>query len=255
VKQPAPYRAGVHGSEFELLVRSGMFGRFSPAEARILMVLAIFRDPESRVTQLSYQAIMRYSGVRSRANVAQALAKLQELHVIQISRGPRIGITRECSAYMVTLDDPRFYDHCNAVSRIARDEIAQERAYRKELRTARERLSRSAASTPKPTLNTTEGLAGGLRPPDPPFSLSHPEGEENPSTCEGLNLSSSGELKANRSVLAENREIGVLAGNSNPEARRRKILQQQAEKIQVKYGRAGQKPGVKSGTASLAQAG
>ena len=229
--QLAPYRAGVHGSELEFLVRSGMFGQLSSAESRILVTLAIFREPDSGITKLSYQAIMRYSGVGSRANVARALAQLQRLHAIQISLGPRIGITRECSSYRVTLDDPKFYDLCNEVCRIGREQVAQERVYRSQLRAEREKKARDArhknehrrqtmkdparkgAIKPRLALNMTE--AGGLRPPDPPLSGVSPSRrnpEENTSTCAGLNLSSAGELNSNKSVPGQNRGIGVLEG-------------------------------------------
>jgi hypothetical protein len=51
---------------------------------------------------------MRYSGVKKMANVAAAIKELSRMHALQVSRGQRIGITRECSVYRVTLDDPKF---------------------------------------------------------------------------------------------------------------------------------------------------
>jgi hypothetical protein len=112
-----PHRVGVHGSELEVLVRSGMFGALSAAERSILVVLAHYRDSETGLTRMSYQAIMRYAGIGWRKGVSQALARLQRLHAIQICRGPRIGITRECSCYRVTLEDPKFIERCNELYR------------------------------------------------------------------------------------------------------------------------------------------
>jgi hypothetical protein len=253
LKEAKPYRVGVHASEFELLVRSGMFGQISAAESRILVTLAVFKDPDSGITQLSYQAIMRYSGVASRKSVSRALKQLQRLHAIQISQGSRVGITRECNSYRATLDDPRFIERCNEVCRTGREQVSQERAYRLEQRAQREKKARdarqrkelaanhkgfagTAASQHVSTLNTTK--AGGLRPPDHPFSSVtrfRKNPKENTITCEGLNLSFPGELNSNKSVPGGNREIGVSGEISSPEALRWRMLQRQAEEIKAKY--------------------
>ena len=100
---------GVSGSDFEVLVRSGTFGQFSPAERSILLTLLAFKDAETGITKLSYRAIMRYAGVGSRANVSNALKFLQKLHAVQISQGSRIDVTRECNTYRVTLEDPKVF--------------------------------------------------------------------------------------------------------------------------------------------------
>ncbi|MGB9435873.1 MAG: hypothetical protein WBQ89_26730, partial [Candidatus Acidiferrum sp.] len=80
----------------------------SAAERSILAVLDSFKNPDSGLTPMSYRAIMRYSGVGKMANVSSSIKKLSRMHALQVSRGQRIGITRECSAYRVTLDDPKF---------------------------------------------------------------------------------------------------------------------------------------------------
>jgi hypothetical protein len=183
-----PYRVGVSGSDFEILVRSGTFGQFSPAERSILLTLLAFKDAETGITKLSYRAIMRYAGVGSRANVSNALKLLQKLHAVQMSRGSRIiGITRECNTYRVTLEDPKFLELCNAVNRATREEVERERTYRRELRAARAKAARH--SNP----------------------MSQKEREESKDTCEGLNLSSISELNSNKAVPIQNREIGVFA--------------------------------------------
>src|SRR5437764_12089174 len=45
--EPAPYRVGVHGSEWEVIVRSGTWGAMSAAESRILLALDNFKDSET----------------------------------------------------------------------------------------------------------------------------------------------------------------------------------------------------------------
>ena len=189
--QPNPYRVGVSGSDFEVLVRSGTFGQFSPAERSILSTLLGIKDAETGITRLSYRAIMRYAGVGSRANVSNALKFLQKVHAVQISRGSRIGVIRECNTYRVTLEDPKFLEHCNAVYRATREEIDRERNYRRELRAARAKAA--SRSNPK----------------------NRKEAEESKDTCEGLNLSSISELNSNKAVPIQNREIGVLVETEN----------------------------------------
>ena len=171
--QAAPYRVGVHGSAWEVIIRSGMWGALSAAERSILMVLDYFKDSETGITRMSYRAIMRYSGVAKMANVSSAIKEFRKMHAAQAIPGPRIGVTRECSSYRVTLDDPKFLDLCNGVCRANREQVAQERDYRQSLRAKRQQT--------KP--------------------------QEKPSTCEGLNLSSPGEAVTNKSLPAGNREI------------------------------------------------
>jgi hypothetical protein len=130
---------------------------------------------------------MRYAGVGSRANVSSALKHLQKLHAVQISRGSRIDVIRECSTYRVTLEDPKFLELCNELYRTTREEIDRERNYRRELRAAR---------------------AKAARPMNP---KSQTETEESKDTCEGLNLSSISELNSNKAVPIQNRKIGVFA--------------------------------------------
>jgi len=207
-----PFRVGVEGSDLEVLVRSGMFGQLSPAESRILVVLQMFRDSESGLTRLSYRAIMRYAGVGSRANVSRALAHLQRLHAIQISHGARVGLVRECSAYSVTLDDPKFLAACDEVFRAGRDEIAAERQYRKKIRSARQAIALvpedhspvSEFSSQSPLRSdVSSSQRGRLVCVNP-----NPTTETQKLSCEGLNLSSPRELMVDLSVPNGNREIG-----------------------------------------------
>ena len=206
-----PFRVGVDGSDLEVLVRSGMFGQLSPAERSVLVTLRMLRDAESGLTKLSYGAIMRYSGVGSRANVSAALTKLQRLHAIQVSRGARIGLVRECSAYRVTLDDPKFLAVCDRIFRESREEIVAEREYRKEIRSARKAI----ALVPKDhSPSSVSGSKGPLRSQAPSsqrrlpvYGTPTPRAEAKPITCKGLNLSSARELMPYLSVLKENREM------------------------------------------------
>lgn len=177
-----PYRVGVSGNELEVLVRSGMFGRLSPAEGRILITLTIFKDNETGNTRISYQGIMRYAGVGSRRCTSRVLKQLQRLHAIQINRGSWVGEVRECSSYRVTLEDPKFLELCNEVSKITCRQVEAERAYRQGLRFSRDTERRTKRDSLQKDKNT----------------------------CEGLDLCSPRELNSNKPVPSGHREIRVV---------------------------------------------
>jgi hypothetical protein len=208
VKQngPAPYHVSLHGGPFEVLVRSGMFGELSAAERSILICLETLKDHESGLTRLSYQAIQRYAGVSSRTTVSKALKFLQQIRALQIGRGARVGLIRACSIYRVTLEDEKFIDRCNDIYSASRGEIAREREYRKQLRSAREKQTRRTR-----TLNTT--LAGGLRVPrTPSFTVSNTSNtkkEGNNPNLKVQNLSTPSGPHANKPVHSNDRLIGV----------------------------------------------
>jgi hypothetical protein len=209
---PTPYRVGFSGSEFEVLVRSGLWGQLTPAERSILTVLHAFRDPETGFTRLSYVAIMRYAGVGSRGNVSKALRHLERIYAIETSRAPRFGITRDVNLYRVTLENEKLQQLCAETYRQARPDVERERAMRRELRIAREKEASTrvyAKTSPSSVLVTNKG---GLCPPAPPVSFLPSEREnQNPHptriTCEGLHLSSLGEPQPDLSVPIGNREI------------------------------------------------
>ena len=220
IKQPVPYRVGVHGSELEVLVRSGMWGQLSAAERSILVALHEFRDQESGLTRMSYGAILRYAGIAGRTTVSNALTHLQRFHLIQVHQGARIGITRECSMYRVTLEDPKFLNLCNEIYNRSRKEIEQERAYRKELRNDRQRLSRPVTATSGGSIVheesarrlNTRTLAGHLRFPAP--SLRKENDRESTLPYPGLPLSPSTGLKSNKTVHGKDREIRLMENGS-----------------------------------------
>ncbi len=209
---PTPYRVGVHGSEWEVIVRSGMWGAMTGAERSILVTLDYCKDADSGLTRMSYRAIQRYSGVAKPGNVASAIKELCRMGALQVHRGQRIGITRECSAYRVTLDNPKFLELCNGVFSAARQDVAQEREYRASQKRERERDARKPNGPSLKVVTQNTNTDGGLRPPYPPY-VSLPdsnsrEQKETP-TCEGLNLSSPREVHVNLSLPPGQREISV----------------------------------------------
>ena len=210
-----PYRVGVHGSEWEIIVRSGMWGMLSAAERSILLTLDEWRDVDTGLTRLSYRAIMRYSGVAKPGNVSSAIKELKRIHALQSVPGLRCGLVRECSTYRVTLTDPKFLEICNEIYTSARREIAQEREYRACQKAKRQRDAHKSSGPSLQVVTQNTNTAGGLRPPDHSdicVSNSKPEmqSQEAP-TCEGLNLSSPGEVHANKALPSGKREIGFSA--------------------------------------------
>jgi hypothetical protein len=203
VPSAVPYRVGVLGSEWEVIARSGMWGMLSAAERSILLTLHAFQDPDTELTRLSYRGIMRYSGVRKMANVSSAIKELSRMHALQVCRGQRVGITRKCSAYRVTLNDAKFLELCNAVCASARQEIAQEREYRALLKAKRQRDTRKPSEPSLPVVSTTPVLC--VSNSDSKAQTQRQEAR----TCEGLNLSSSREVHANKSLPNGQREIST----------------------------------------------
>jgi hypothetical protein len=199
-REPKPYRIDL-GDDLQVLVRSGLFGQLSAAESRILVALYVFKNPETGLSHLSYQALMRYSGVAGRDNVSKALAQLQRFHAIQIHRGLRVGVTRQASTYRVTFDDEKFLALCNSVDQIRREQVACEREFRADLRHARQRSTQYMTKT------------GGLRSPAPPRASTPIPTQDKPRggapTCKGLNLSSPREPISNLTVPPRNRLIDL----------------------------------------------
>lgn len=178
-------RVGVSGSEFEALARSGMWGEMSPTEKAVLPVLHAFRDPDTGLTTISYRALMRYAGVGSRKSIARAVWHLQRLHALQVSRSPRVGIVRRCSAYRLTLDDSQFIERCNQVCRRVRQQANEERDLQAQRRDEREKVACERV-----------------------FSSFHSLSESGTRSCKGLNLSSLREPMSNFAAHLVNREIG-----------------------------------------------
>jgi hypothetical protein len=239
---PAPYRVGAHGSEWEVIVRSGIWGAMTAAERSILVVLDYFKNPETGLTLLSYRAIMRYSGVGKTGNVAGAIKELARMHALHVLPGSRVGVTRECSTYGVTLTDPKFLEICNETYASARKEIAQEREYRASQKAKRQRDARKpdGPSLQVVTQNTNQG--GGLCPPAPPAvfvsnSNSKAKGlKKEAPTCEGLDLSSPGEMHANKALPGGKREIGVSPVSSEPETLRRECCKGRPKRSKLSTG-------------------
>jgi hypothetical protein len=211
----------------EVLVRSGVYGQFDRGTQAVLMTLFHFRDPDTGFTQISYRGIAVYSGVESSATISKALKLLRRVHAIQILQAPRLGITRPCNQYRVTLEDEQFLALCNETYRKLRESSEKERAARSELRFARETKAEQArGARSQRSLSTAGGsghvTAGESNPvelsdwltPTPFASLTkskttQDEHQGQHHSCKGLNLSSPTEARVNYSLHPVKRENRV----------------------------------------------
>jgi hypothetical protein len=199
--KPKPFRVGATGSDLEVVVRSGLFGKLSPTARSILCVLFYFRDPETEDTRMSYGALVRYAGV-SRGSIAKALRQLAQLHAVTVTPGSRVdGLVRSCNGYHVTLDHSALQEHMTAIYRSERQEVERDRNYRRELRKTRISNGRGKRAVDRPRDGICHvDLGRGLRARAPALSLSTPlltPKGKGTSACIGLNLSSFSELKSN----------------------------------------------------------
>jgi len=219
----------------EVLVRSGVYGQLDPGTQAVLITLFHFRDPDTGLTQLSYRGIAVYSGVESPATISKALKFLRRIHAIQMVQAPRLGITRPCNQYRVTLEDEKFLALCNETYRTLRESSEKERAIRSEMRFAREVESQLARKVQSETSLMQAGDSAPRTPRSIPFQKGN-QSQDQHHSCKGLNLSSLAEVTSNKALHSVKREIGVSRVCSESEILRRlQMLQRQAEEIKVKY--------------------
>jgi hypothetical protein len=191
---------GVSGSEFELLIRSGLWALLSPTERTLLQVLHAFRDPNTGLTTISYRGLMRYGGVGSPASTSRSIRHLSALHALAVERKRGSGVVSACSSYRLTLDDDRFIRLLNDVCRRHRAEVETERSFRAGLRASREKAVRHAE-------NLLQQMPRTAPPPGSIFLLDsldqnrlERQTQDKSLSCTGLLLCSPSEVPANKSV-------------------------------------------------------
>lgn len=129
-------RIGTSASSLEYVIRSGVWASLSQAEKSLLPVLDMFADPTTHAVQISYQGMMRYSGIRSRATISAALRTFEKLHLVQTTKGKDAGL-RACGEYVLTFNDPDFIEYASSLSKQHRESIALERKLRSKARAIR----------------------------------------------------------------------------------------------------------------------
>ncbi len=131
------FRAGDIDTVVELLVRSGLWCTLSHAERSILPVLSTFANRNTGSAEISYQGLMRYSGVRSPATIAAAMRHFQRIGFLKIVRGPAAGVLRKVNQYRLDFDDADFQGLANETFRRHTAEIELERDMRLKARRVR----------------------------------------------------------------------------------------------------------------------
>jgi hypothetical protein len=137
-----PYMVG-HEQPIELLIRSGIWADLSKQTQRIIPVLLALAERQEQnkfSVQISYRAIMRYSGVRSENSVRKALTELEQIGWLKsASRAENAGrgIMRDVGAYLLTPYSDQVLELANAVAAEMRTEIERECELRRQKRAAR----------------------------------------------------------------------------------------------------------------------
>jgi hypothetical protein len=129
-----------HERGMQLLIRSGLFGSLSEATRPIALVLLEMSEKEKPTDQessiqMSYEAITRYSGVRSPNAISKALRELGEIGFLRfpdarLCRCP----SRPASHYIVTPNSNELYELAQTFAAQMKTEIAAERELRARLR-------------------------------------------------------------------------------------------------------------------------
>ena len=130
-----------HEQPIELLVKSGIWGALSPQAQRIAPVLnclATKADGNTFRIQISYRAIMRYSGVKSPNSVAKALKQLAEIEWLKtLPTESNSKVLRDSGTYILTPYSDGITELANSMAAQMRQEIEAERELRKRQRRAR----------------------------------------------------------------------------------------------------------------------
>jgi len=128
---------GTSGHPLESLIRSGLWATMSDAECRLLPVLQVFTDRDTRKATLSYAAQRRYSGLASDASIQKAVSLQKNKHAVEVIPGGRNGTLPGVNSYRVTLEDARFLKLVNSMYAKTRDEVEAQRRLRSEAKNSR----------------------------------------------------------------------------------------------------------------------
>ena len=130
-----------HEDPLELLVRSGLWALLCPASRNIAAVLISLadrqqHDRETWRIQISYQALLRFSGLGSFSSISKAVHELQDIGWLKLQQMKRIGELpiRESNCYLLTPFSDEVREWANSVADDFRTEMEAERAVRQQKR-------------------------------------------------------------------------------------------------------------------------
>jgi hypothetical protein len=138
----------VHQAGFEtalgLLIRSGLWARLSGFTQRLVPVLLEFADQPDAATRnqklcLSFHAINRYVGSKSRHGIIAGLAELEEIHWLKRESASLAGSIRPTGCYLLTPFSDELQELANSTAAEFKAEIAIQRELRREVRKQRKR--------------------------------------------------------------------------------------------------------------------
>jgi hypothetical protein len=132
-------------SGLALMIRSGLWGRLSPAAQAIAPVLLEIAERErpagERLTaKISYRGITQVSGIESPNAIRRALVELSEVGLMLPPNGRAPGkLIQETASYTLTPYSDELLEMAQAVAQQAKDEIAGGMELRERLRKERVR--------------------------------------------------------------------------------------------------------------------
>lgn len=133
------FLASVDDSVIGQVVQCGIWAELSPCEAKILAALVTFANRTDGNCEMSYKAILRYSGVGSHATVAKALRHFEQMGFLKVHRSAESRNNRHVNGYSLTLDDPGFQTLMSTIYQRQREEMEVERILREQQRRERRR--------------------------------------------------------------------------------------------------------------------
>ncbi len=131
------FSAGDTDSVVETLVRSGLWRDLTNAQRSILPALVTFCDRKTGFAKVSYQGLMRYSGVGSPATISAALKRFVQMGFLEVMGAPAQGPTRKVNQYTLNFEDEGFQSLVSEVFAKQRQEIEVETKMRSESRSVR----------------------------------------------------------------------------------------------------------------------
>lgn len=143
-----PGRVGIAQFPLEYVVRSGFWADLSDAARAILVALFCFTERDS--VTISYRALCRYSGKKSRTTIAKVLEYFEDIELIKVTRAKGDDGMRQVGSYQFTTDSAKFSQLLN--DRLAH--LKREREIERQLQ-AEARVSTPPAPAPPLPKSTT----------------------------------------------------------------------------------------------------
>jgi hypothetical protein len=136
----------------QILICSGLFAELGLPSKAICTALLVLWDARERPNSIaiSFKALQRFSGVRSRSSVARALRELEDVLLISREIRPSLSFPlNQTQLIKVCPNSDEFWEFANAHAQIVRREVEFEKELRLQERKARANSFPSRAKMPR----------------------------------------------------------------------------------------------------------